>query len=42
MKKSDKEKVLFKKYQKWLYSDWISKHIVDNFRKDLETVKLKE
>ena len=38
--KTDKEKALFKKYQKWLYSNWISKHIVDNFNNDLETLKL--
>ena len=42
MKKTDKEKALFKKYQKWLYCDWVSKHIVDNFNKDLKTLKLKE
>ena len=40
--KTDKEILLFEKYRKWLYVDCeIPQQVIDNYRHDLETLKLK-
>ena len=40
--KSDKEILLFEKYKKWMYVDCeIPQQVIDNYKHDLETLKLK-
>lgn len=41
--KTDKELLLFEKYKKWLYVDCeIPQQVIDNYKNDLETLKLKQ
>ena len=40
--KTEAEKRLFEKYKKWMYVDCeIPQQVIDNYRHDLETLKLK-
>lgn len=41
--KTDKETLLFEKYKKWMYVDCeIPQQVINNYKHDLETLKLKE
>jgi hypothetical protein len=39
--KTPQEIEIYNRYKKWLYSDYIPQHIVDNYKTELNAVKKK-